>query len=52
MAVGGQVLQTGKSRRTYLRQAAILLVAHPAIETMDEKKPHLTGAESALANRV
>jgi hypothetical protein len=49
-AVGGQVLQTGQSRRAYSRQAAILLAPHPAIdELMDVKKPQLSGAESALS---
>lgn len=36
--MGGQVLITGVSRRTYSRQAAILLVAHPTIRNYGRKK--------------
>lgn len=35
MAVGGQVLKTGISRRSYSRQAGIVFLAHPAIRLWD-----------------
>lgn len=38
MAVGGQVLKTGKSRRSYSRQAGILFLSHPAIKNDGRKK--------------
>ena len=52
MAVGGQVLKTGESRRSYSRQAGILFLSHPAIKNDGRKKPQLSGAVSAFAVRV
>lgn len=51
MALGGQVFKNRlQSAGIFPAEAGVVLAAHPAIETMDVKKPHLlSGAESAVA---